>query len=372
MSAAVVIGGGLVGAAIAYGLARRGMKPLLLDEGDIAHRAARGNFGLIWTQSKGDGAPVYQGWTLDAADAWPAFAAALQDATGVTLAHRRPGGLHLCLSETEFEARAALMQRLQAQDPARFQYRMLRGNELADLAPGIGPAVVGGSFAPMDGDCDPLGLLRALHAAILAEGGRIETGTRVARIEREGSGYVLQGSAAPRRADRVVIAAGLGGPALAKPLDIDVDVRPLRGQILITERMPRWLDLPTTSIRQTNEGTVQLGDSQEEAGFDSGTSLGVMRAIAARAAKSFPALERAQILRAWGALRVMTRDGLPVYRESPTHRGVFYATCHSGVTLAPNHAGSIAAWIAGEGAPPDPFFAERPGLQGEGTHVPFA
>lgn len=372
MSEAAVIGGGLVGAAIAYGLARHGMKPLLLDEGDTAHRAARGNFGLIWTQSKGDGAPVYQGWTMDAADAWPAFAADLQQATGLDLSLRRPGGLHLCLSEAEFEARAALMQRLEAQNPARFRYRMLRGNELADLAPGIGPEVAGGSFAPMDGDCDPLSLLRALHAAILAQGGRIETGARVERIERQGGGYALHTARGLRQSDRVVIAAGLGGPALAKPLDIDVSVRPLRGQILITERMPRWLDLPTTSIRQTNEGTLQLGDSQEEAGFDSGTSLNVMRDIAARAARSFPALAKIQVMRAWGALRVMTRDGLPVYRESPTHRGVYYATCHSGVTLAPNHAGSIADWIAGEGAPPDPFFADRPALQGEGAHVPFA
>ena len=64
---AIVIGGGLVGSAIAYGLARAGLKAALLDEGDVAFRASRGNFGLVWVQSKGDGAPHYQRWTRQSA-----------------------------------------------------------------------------------------------------------------------------------------------------------------------------------------------------------------------------------------------------------------------------------------------------------------
>jgi glycine/D-amino acid oxidase-like deaminating enzyme len=60
---AMVIGGGLVGSAIAWGLRREGLSVALLDEGDAAYRASRGNFGLIWVQSKGLGAPWYQRWT---------------------------------------------------------------------------------------------------------------------------------------------------------------------------------------------------------------------------------------------------------------------------------------------------------------------
>ena len=68
---AIVIGGGLVGSAIAYGLVRAGLGTALLDEGDVAFRASRGNFGLVWVQSKGDGAPHYQRWTRRSADEWP-------------------------------------------------------------------------------------------------------------------------------------------------------------------------------------------------------------------------------------------------------------------------------------------------------------
>lgn len=80
---AIVVGGGLVGAAIAYGLQRQGLSTLMLDEGDIAHRASRGNFGLIWVQSKGLGAPHYQHWTHGSAQAWPGLAEDLSEATGI-------------------------------------------------------------------------------------------------------------------------------------------------------------------------------------------------------------------------------------------------------------------------------------------------
>src|SRR6266702_2796662 len=112
---AIVIGGGLVGSAIAYGLARAGLKTALLDEGDVAFRAARGNFGLVWVQSKGDGAPHYQRWTRLSADQWPSLAAELLAKTGIAVGHERPGGVHLCLSAAELAVRRQMMERMRAQ-----------------------------------------------------------------------------------------------------------------------------------------------------------------------------------------------------------------------------------------------------------------
>jgi glycine/D-amino acid oxidase-like deaminating enzyme len=76
-----------------------------------------------------------------------------------------------------------------------------------------------------------------------------------------------------------------------------------------------------------------------------------MADIARRARTAFPVLGHARIVRAWGALRIMTPDGLPVYEESSTHPGAFLAICHSGVTLAAAHADVIAPWIAGGARP---------------------
>ncbi len=93
-----VIGGGLVGSAIAYGLAKQGSDVAVFDEGDLAFRASRGNFGLIWVQSKGMGMPQYAAWTLRSAALWPKLAAELIERTGVDPDLQQPGGLHILLS----------------------------------------------------------------------------------------------------------------------------------------------------------------------------------------------------------------------------------------------------------------------------------
>jgi glycine/D-amino acid oxidase-like deaminating enzyme len=101
-------------------------------------------------------------------------------------------------------------------------------------------------------------------------------------------------------------------------------------------------------VRQTDEGTVQLGDSLEATGFDDRTSSTVMAEIAARAVKCFPRLANVKMVRAWGALRVLSADGYPIYEAAHDSPGAFVVTCHSGVTLAAAHVLRIAPWIAGE------------------------
>jgi glycine/D-amino acid oxidase-like deaminating enzyme len=135
---------------------------------------------------------------------------------------------------------------------------------------------------------------------------------------------------------------------------LHMPVAPLRGEIIVTERVGRFLDFATHTVRQTDEGSVMLGDSQEEVGFDTGTSLPVLQGIASRALTAFPLLRDANIVRTWSALRVMTPDGYPIYEQSRTHPGAFAATCHSGVTLAGAHALVLARAIMA-GALPESF-----------------
>jgi hydrogen cyanide synthase HcnC len=148
---AIVIGGELVGSAVAYGLVRGGLHAALPRRGGVAYRASRGNFGLVWVPSKGDGAPHHQRWTRRSADEWPALAAELQARTGIAVGQERPGGVHLCLSEAELEERHARMERMREQsDNFGFDYRMLNRQELANLLPGLGPAVIGASYTPYE------------------------------------------------------------------------------------------------------------------------------------------------------------------------------------------------------------------------------
>ncbi|MEM6680064.1 MAG: FAD-dependent oxidoreductase [Pseudomonadota bacterium] len=343
---ALIIGGGLVGAAIGYGLAQRGLRAVILDEGDVAFRAARGNFGLVWVQGKGANATPYARWTQRSAALWPDFAAELAERTGIDVQLSQPGGLQLCLSEAEFEARRAKMAALAAQAGSSFEYEILGRNALARLVPGLGPEVVGGSWSPHDGHLDPLRLLRALLTAFQGEGGRLITGQRAKTIAADGAGFRIKTESTTFHAARLVLAAGLGNARLAPPLGLRQPVHPEKGQVLVTERVAPFLEMPTTHVRQTGDGTVLLGDSKEDAGFDVSSSPQILRKIADRARRSFPALAHVQIVRSWAALRVMTPDGLPVYDASTKHPGAFAAACHSGVTLAAVHAADLGRDIA--------------------------
>ena len=68
---------------------------------------------------------------------------------------------------------------------------------------------------------------------------------------------------------------------------------------------------------------------------------------------AYPALAQAQLVRSWGALRVMSPDGLPIYQESEAVPGAFLITCHSGITLAAAHARLMPNWILGRDGAPD-------------------
>jgi glycine/D-amino acid oxidase-like deaminating enzyme len=358
----VVIGGGLVGGAIAYGLARLGRRTALLDEGDVAYRASRGNFGLVWVQGKGLGLAPYGNWTQQAARRAPELARALQEETGTDVALEQPGGFHICLSDAELESRVATLTRLVEQPGfERYDFEVLDRAGLAARLPGIGPQVVGATYCLLDGHLNPLRLLRALHAAFARHGGEYLPLHQAGRIERRSGRFAIHAGDGEINAAQVVLTAGLGNAVLGPSLGLRALVRPQRGQVIVLERVRHFLDYPTATIRQTDEGTVLIGDSQDESGFNETLSTSISAVQAERALRIFPALREARVNRTWAALRVMSPDGFPIYEQSESHPGAFLVTCHSGVTLAGAHAFDLAPRIAAGdlGADMKPFTAER-------------
>ncbi len=359
---AIVIGGGLVGTAISYGLSRAGLAVALIDEGDVAYRASRGNFGLVWVQTKGLGAPHYQRWTRRSAETWPSLAAELEERTGVALGLQQGGGLQLCLGDEEVDRRTAMMQQMQREaGNFGFEYRMLDHDELAAMLPGLGAAVSGASWTPYDGHVNSLQLFHALHKGFAARGGTYLPRSTVTEAHVAPGDFRVQAGGDEIAAPKIVLAAGLGNAELAPLFGLSAPVRPQRGQVLVTERTTRVWPLPIGSIRQTPEGTIMLGSSEEEVGFDTSQKPEVMQQIARRAVQSFPWLAELQIVRAWAALRVMPPDGLPIYDESERFPGAFTANCHSGVTLAGAHANLFAPMVAAGALDPAlaPFSARR-------------
>jgi len=365
-----VVGGGLVGAATCWGLAREGLKVALLDEGDRAVRASRGNFALVWVQSKGLGLAAYAGWTIRSSNAWRGFADLLKQETGLDVCFQRPGGFHLCLSEKELEARANNLRRLHGQ-PGIVEYRteMLDHGQVAKMLPDIGPEVVGASYCPLDGHVNSLRLFRTLHAAINARGVTYLPSHRVENIAKEGGEFRLATAHGEIRAGKVALAAGNANMRLAPMVGLEAPMRPERGQIVVTERLRPFLNYPVVTLRQTDEGTVMIGDSKEESTDPTGLTLGVSATEAERAVRQFPLLRNVNVVRTWSAIRVMTQDGFPIYDESESHPGAFVLCCHSGVTLCANHALTVAPMIARGALDTSlvaPFSARRFHVQADG------
>ncbi|MCC2610960.1 MULTISPECIES: FAD-binding oxidoreductase [Rhizobium/Agrobacterium group] len=342
----IIIGAGVVGAALAYGIARKGHKVLVLDGKDRDLRAARANFGLVWVQGKGSDTPAYTDLTLQSSDLWPTFGEELAEAAGSRVDYSRRGGLAFCLSEADYKARTALIERTHNRQTEAYT-EMLERPALERMLPAVtlGNAVVGASYCKLDGHTNPLQLYAALLGAVSALGGQVRFRNPVTAIKPISGGFQVDTPQGNIRARRVIVAAGLATPGLTDPLGLVVPLHAERGQILVTERLAPMLPLPASGLRQTAEGTVMIGTTNEKA-FDTGVTMQSAIKLARRAQRIIPALGSVRLVRQWSGLRVLSPDKAPIYAESTRHAGLFAAVCHSGVTLAAAHAAIVGPAMA--------------------------
>jgi glycine/D-amino acid oxidase-like deaminating enzyme len=147
---------------------------------------------------------------------------------------------------------------------------------------------------------------------------------------------------------------------------LEQPIRPQKGQIMVTEKVRPFLRYPLSYLRQTDEGSVMIGDSQQEGVLHTRAALPIAAAMADRIIRAFPLLGGLNVVRCWSALRVMSPDGFPVYDQSPAHPGAFALASHSGVTLAASNALVLAPLIA-VGDLPRPDFDV---FSGRRFHVP--
>ena len=295
-----IIGGGLVGLSVALRLLRRGPSVTVIDGDDGAFRASRGNFGLVRVQSKGLNEPRYARWSQRSAAAWAGFADTLAARTGRGVGLDQNGGYDLHFSEETLAATVAkceaLKERLGGDDPVEGRGH----NALRKEEPGIGPKVVGAILHHQDGHANPLTLLMALADDVRRMGGRVLTGRTVTAVEKPDGFRVRRSDGTQVTAGKVVLSAGLGAAQLGPRLGYRAPVRPRRGQVLITEKLPRIINRPSLIARQVDEGGVQIGATNEEVGLDDGVTQPGLSRLAAEAIAADPALARAHLLRSWG------------------------------------------------------------------------
>ncbi len=348
-----VIGGGVVGLSVAWGLLKRGRSVAVLDGDDGSFRASRGNFGLVCVQGKGLKQPRYARWSQRSAALWPDFAGELGEATGLDLRLEQRGGFDFHFSEQTLEATVRDYEHIRSALDGDYPFEVMGHNALRKEEPHIGPKVVGAILHHQDGHVNPLKLLKALAIDVRQLGGQVMTGRTVVDIDKPGSFLITCEDGEVFEADKVVLAAGLGAARLGPKMGFSAPVRPERGQVLITEKLPRIINRPSIIARQVDEGGIQIGATNEQTGLDDRVTRRGLSGLAAEAIAAYPILARAQLVRSWGALRVLTPDGLPIYQQSAKMPGAFLATCHSGITLAAAHARLLPDWFDGTVSAPD-------------------
>ncbi len=348
-----IIGGGVVGLSVAWGLLRRGLTVTVIDGDDGSLRASRGNFGLIWVQSKGLKQPRYAQWTQSSAAAWRGFADELSDLTGSDLGLRQDGGFDLHFSESTLAATVQQYEGLRETLDGNYPFEVLGANALRKEEPHIGPKVVGAILHHQDGHANPLRLLQALADGVRRRGAHVLNGRQVVAVDKADMFRISCDDGTQLRARKLVLSAGLGAITLGPSLGFRAPLRPQRGQVLITEKLPKLINRPSITARQVDEGGIQIGATNEEVGLDDSVTRKGLATLAREAIAAYPALGAAQLVRSWGALRILSPDGLPIYQESATMPGAYLVTCHSGITLAAAHALQLPDWLESTADAPD-------------------
>jgi glycine/D-amino acid oxidase-like deaminating enzyme len=342
----VVIGGGVMGACIAWGMARAGVKPLVLDEGDLARRASRANFAMVFASGKGVGFPAYAMWCKSAIERWPQFAADLEAESGVDVELRQLGGLSFCMSQEELEEQAGGRARIARETGGQAaKYEVLDRQALRKLVPSIGPSVQGAIFSEQDGHANPLRLLYALHTAMAARGCRYHPDHGVRTIEPASSGFRILGEWGEVWAGKVVLAGGTDNQRLAPMVGMACPLTRDKGQILVTERCAPFFPYSSALICQSETGGITIGSTSDTVSESILTSQPLSAVIAKRAIQAFPALAALNIVRTWTGFRIMPPDGFPIYEQSASEPGAFVFASHSGISLASNHVLELAPRI---------------------------
>jgi glycine/D-amino acid oxidase-like deaminating enzyme len=390
----LVIGGGIVGAATAYHLAKRGAQVTLLEADQLASGATGRNLGYIWVHTRRTGPELALVMsTRDELERLP-------EELGADFGLRTNGGLIYFTTEAQAAVMREFVERRTADG---VPMRLLDGDEARELAPILPETVLGASYCPLDAQIDSRRYVRAFAGAAQRAGARVLEGTTARTLEaKDGRISRVLTDIGPISAGHVVLAAGAWSPYVAAQLGLDLPIHPMRLQIVQTEPMAPRLDvllygpaavkqyaifreLPTfrretfateledrlglallESACQTADGSYLLGIAMDFPGFDWKPDLAGVSLVAEGMAAALPELRAARFARAWAGVLPMTSDSLPIIDRAPGFDDLIVAVGHVfGNGAGPTTGRLVADLVCGTEPAIDmtPFRAVRPGLE---------
>jgi glycine oxidase len=368
----LVVGGGVIGLASAWALARAGRRVRLIERGRTGEGASRAAGGMITPQLESDGSEEKLALGLYARTRYPEWVAALAETTGLDVDHRGDGAVRLARGaeldalELGFAGQRAAGLRVERLDRAGLEVR----------CPGLAPAFDGGLWLPDEARVDPRRLLLALREAAIRTGVELDEGAELVALLRDG-GRVLGAQLADGRrlhAAELVLAAGVdtariegAGPELGVPA-----LEPVRGQMLALrpdDPLPRpfvWTGRGYLIPR--SDGRLVVGATSEPGRRDPTPTAGGLAGLLGAALEAFPGWSEAPVIETWSGLRPATADRRP--RIGRATDGLVLALGHhrNGIAWAPPTAEAVVAAVHGEAGPAvTRAFAPRPGEAASGA-----
>ena len=352
-----IIGGGVMGCAIAYELATRGVPVTIIEQREVAASASGASAGGVRQQGRDlRELPL----ALRAIPRWPGLA----DRLGVDVEYRRGGHLTLIEDETLL---APFAKGVVRQREAGLDIRLVEPRELAAIMPGIAPTVIAGSYTPEDGHANPILTTKAYADAAVRAGAILRERTTVAGFRTDAEGRVTAvettDGAIPCR--WAINAAGAWAGAVARLAGTEIPLRPGCYQMLVTAPAPHLLDpvvgcvgRPLSLKQVPGGGFVVGGGWAGTVHLENGRpgTLGAHIAGSAAACTGvLPLLRRLPLVRAWSGMEGESPDGIPMIGPDPAVPGLFHCcgfTGH-GFAISPEVGALVATWLAAGESPYD-------------------
>lgn len=341
-----VVGAGVVGCAVAFELARRGASVQIVDDRPAGMGATQASAGVLapYIEAR-EGSPLLD-LTVRSLELFDPFVERVVSASGMPVAYHRTGTLDVAFSHDTIRRLRALGDWLVARGVSA---EIVDGGGARALEPHLSSGIAGGLLIPSHGHVAAGELTRALAAAARRHGAQILEQGRVRRIFQDGADLVVETDRGSLSGDGVVVAAG----SWAGQIDVEgsstrVPVRPVRGQLLHLA----WNGPPLRRVTwgercylvPWDDGTLLVGATVEEAGFDEGTTTAGVRQLINAACELVPHAQAAGFRAAKAGLRPGTPDDVPIIGASARMPNLMYATGHyrNGVLLAPLTAQLVA------------------------------
>ncbi|MGH9938932.1 MAG: glycine oxidase ThiO [Blastocatellia bacterium] len=350
---AVVIGGGVIGCAIAWRLGQAGMRVVVVERGRVGGEASNSAGGILAPLAEAERKDDFFNLTVASLAVYADFARELKASSGVDIEYRAEGTLYLALTEEDEEE---LDRRWRWQREAGLNVERLNAGCALELEPLLNQTLRFALKFPGDHQVDNRRLMTALHAAARNADVEFRTHTeaRELLIENFAGRKRITGVRTTRGAVHacvVVIAAGSWSSLLRCDESPQFEVEPVRGQMVAIET-------PAPAARHVIysrrgylvprlSGYLIAGSTTEHAGYDKRVTAGGVASIIESAIAIMPCIASQAITETWAGLRPHAPDDLPILGSDPRVAGLIYATGHyrNGILLAPITAQAISELI---------------------------